>query len=257
MGALHSGHAALVARARQAVGRRGQVVVSLFVNPSQFGPGEDFQNYPRTTRADASFCRALKVDAIFRPPMEQMIPADPSTWVVEESLSAGLCGVSRPGHFRGVCTVVAKLFHLLAPDFAVFGEKDYQQLAVLRRMTRDLLFPVRILGVPTVRESDGLAMSSRNRYLSADDRARAGGIYAALREAADAVARGQTRPGSVRQMVRRRLLLKVRAEIDYIEIVDAESLAPVRRIERPARLAVAVFLGGARLIDNIELKPLP
>jgi len=255
MGALHSGHAALVDRARQLVGRRGQVVVSIFVNPTQFGPEEDFNAYPRPSREDASFCRGVLVDGLFRPPVHRMYAPDASITVQETTLSTGLCGATRPGHFEGVCTVVSKLFNILSPDFAVFGEKDYQQLAIIRRLARDLDFNVKVIGVPTVREPDGLAVSSRNRYLTDVDRERAPGIRASLVEAAERVRGGEKSAARLRQFIRRRLLLKVRGEIDYIEIVNPVTLQPVRRFDEPARLAVAVFLGGARLIDNIELKP--
>jgi len=255
MGALHIGHAALVQRARGLVGRQGQVAVSIFVNPTQFGPDEDFDAYPRPWREDASFCRGLHVDAVFRPPVHRMYAQDASVRVQETWLSTGLCGATRPGHFDGVCTVVSKLLNVLEPKFAVFGEKDYQQLAIVRRLVRDLDFAVRVIGVPTVREPDGLAVSSRNRYLTDAERGRAGHIHATLVEAADRVRAGEVSVAKLKQFVRRRLRLGVRGDVEYIEVVDSSSLQPLSRIERSARLAVAVFIGGARLIDNIELKP--
>ena len=173
MGALHEGHLALVDRARAAVGPRGIVVVSIFVNPTQFGPKEDFSLYPRPLRQDLAACRRRGVDVVFSPGAADMYAPDASVAVDEAALSGGLCGGSRPGHFRGVCTVVAMLFNLVRPTFAVFGRKDYQQLAVIRRMVRDLHFPVRIIGLDTVREADGLAMSSRNVHLKAEERAQA------------------------------------------------------------------------------------
>ena len=185
---------------------------------------------------------------------DRVYPADFSTWVDETALTPGLCGASRPGHFRGVTTVVAKLFNLVQPDTAVFGRKDWQQLAVIRRMVRDLNFPIRIVGVPTVRESDGLALSSRNQYLAPAERAEAPKIYAALAAARRRAADGEKRPAVLLRETRRRLAGIVGGELDYLELVDAETLAPVRRIERPATLAVAFQFGGARLIDNVQLK---
>jgi pantoate--beta-alanine ligase len=175
MGALHDGHATLIDEARCRAGQNGCVVVSIFINPTQFGPNEDFAKYPRTLEEDLAICRRHGADAVFTPVAEEIYPMNDSTFVDETSLSLGLCGESRPGHFRGVCTVVAKLFQIIRPDAAVFGEKDYQQLAVIRRMVRDLFFPIEIIGHPTVREADGLALSSRNRYLSPEDRVRAVG----------------------------------------------------------------------------------
>ena len=178
MGALHRGHLELIRVAREHAGNAGEVAVSIFVNPLQFEPGSDFEKYPRPESADEKFCEDAGVNLLFRP--RQMYFDDRSVYVEETRLSAGLCGASRPGHFRGVCTVVAKLFNLLAPTAAVFGEKDYQQLAVIRRMVRDLNFPIEIIGVPTVREADGLALSSRNQYLNADERAAAPALYQAM-----------------------------------------------------------------------------
>jgi pantoate--beta-alanine ligase len=173
MGALHAGHAALIDAARVRAGKNGTVVVSIFVNPTQFGAKEDLADYPRTLEADLKICAAHGADAVFVPTADEIYPPGDATFIEETSLSRGLCGAQRPGHFRGVCTVVAKLFNIVRPDAAFFGEKDFQQLAVIRRMTRDLFLGIEIVGHPTVREADGLAMSSRNRYLSADERARA------------------------------------------------------------------------------------
>ncbi len=251
MGALHAGHRALLDKGRALAGSDGLLVVSVFVNPTQFGPKEDFSAYPQTLRADAAMCRAARVDVVFAPPADAMYAGDHSTWVDESTLSAGLCGAARPGHFRGVCTVVAKLFNIVRPDVAVFGEKDWQQLAVIRRMTRDLNFPVRIVGVPTVREADGLAMSSRNRRLSEEERRRAAGIYRALVSAQEA---GQPTGAAAKRAIERDILQAIpETRIDYIEIVDGETLAPVKRVEPNTIAAVAVFVGNVRLIDNLRM----
>jgi pantoate--beta-alanine ligase len=248
MGALHEGHAALIRRARKLAGAKGSVVVSVFVNPIQFGPTEDFSKYPRSWKHDLDVCGRSGADLVFRPSAEQMYRDDRSVFVEESSLSRYLCGASRPGHFRGVCTVVAKLFLILGPDIAIFGEKDWQQLAIIRKMVRDLDFPIRIVGHPTVRERDGLAMSSRNDYLTPEERTVAPGIYAALTLAA-----GATRPKDVLKGGRRLIEQIPGTRIDYLELVDAETVEPVRSFSRPMRLAVAVFLGKARLIDNIAV----
>jgi pantoate--beta-alanine ligase len=255
MGALHAGHAALVRRARELASGSGTVAVSIFVNPAQFGPKEDFSRYPRPFAADAKLCRDNGVDLIFHPPAEKIYAPDFSTWVEEKKLSGVLCGASRPGHFRGVCTVVAKLFNILAPDIAVFGRKDYQQLAVIQRMVRDLNLPVKIAPVETVREPDGLALSSRNQYLNAEERAQATVIRRALLEAASAAKAGKTDARYLRWRVEKTIASAPLAKIDYVEVVDAATLEPVTRVEKPALLAVAVFFGKTRLIDNIRLTP--
>ncbi len=248
MGALHHGHGKLIAEARQIAGRTGKVAVSIFVNPTQFGPKEDFSKYPRTWESDLALCREKGADLIFAPAVEEMYPGTPSVSVREDSLSQYLCGQSRPGHFNGVCTVVTKLFAILQPDIAVFGEKDWQQLAIIRRMTRDLNMPVRIVGHATVREQDGLAASSRNAYLTPEERAAAPGIFAALNKAAAKKSR------SAILKTGQALLAKIPgARVDYLELADAETLVPAPNLKRPARLAAAVFLGKARLIDNIAV----
>ena len=250
MGALHAGHVSLIRLARQYAGAEGEVAVSIFVNPLQFGPDSDFTHYPRPEAADEETCRAAGVDLIFRPLPNEIYADDHSTYVEETTLSEGLCGSSRPGHFRGVCTVVTKLFHLLAPVAAVFGEKDFQQLAIIRRLVRDLDFPIEIIAGPTVREPDGLALSSRNQYLSAEERAQAPIIRAALLRAAQSPEESARKTlASVREQIESAPL----ARIDYAEIVGADDLQPRLTIEPRSLLAVAVFFGKTRLIDNILL----
>lgn len=258
MGALHPGHLALVDRARRASGRDGVVVVSIFVNPLQFGPREDLARYPRPLARDLAQCRAHGVDVVFRPDgPEVMYAPDRSVEIRETRLANVLCGRSRPGHFQGVCTVVAKLFNLVQPDAAVFGMKDYQQLAIIRRMVRDLDFPVRILPHPTEREADGLARSSRNLLLSPEDRVEAPAVRRALLAAA-ALARAGERSG---EALRERMLQQLateapRSKVDYLEVVDADNLEPLPTVRAPALLAAAVFFGPVRLIDNERLDDL-
>jgi len=252
MGALHPGHAALIRSARKLAGRRGAAVVSIFVNPTQFGPKEDFSSYPRPFRKDLSICRAAGADAVFAPCVEEIYAGDASVTVDESLLSHALCGRSRPGHFRGVCTVVAKLFLIVQPTHAVFAEKDWQQLAILRRMVRDLNFPVEVVAHPTIREPDGLAMSSRNAYLTAGERSVAPLIQEALRSAAS-----KKSPAAVEASAKKFLSAIPGARLDYVEAVDAGSLQPLKNRKSPGRLAAAVFLGKARLIDNIALPVLP
>jgi pantoate--beta-alanine ligase len=266
MGSLHAGHLSLVARARRLAGKRGKVIVSIYVNPTQFGPKEDFARYPRDLSRDAKLCRAAGVDVVFAPNDREMYPGKGkeeqdgaarafSTYVQEEALSRVMEGASRPGHFRGVTTVVAKLFNIIQPQFAVFGAKDYQQAAIVKRMVQDLNFPLRIVVAPTVREPDGLALSSRNKYLTAD-----------LRRQALVLRRYS---GRVRDEVRRASkplsgpLLKTRAKsfiesepdasLDYVEFFEPESLRPVSEVSRGTHVALAVFIGKTRLIDNVRL----
>ncbi len=255
MGALHRGHGALIEAARVRTGQGGTVVVSIFVNPSQFGPHEDFARYPRPLEADLALCRTLGADAVFTPAAADMYPPGDSTVVEETKLSAPLCGARRPGHFRGVCTVVAKLFQILRPDAAIFGEKDYQQLAVIRRMARDLFFPVEVIGHPTVRESDGLALSSRNRYLTPAEREIAAHFPAALRAAKSLAASGETSAATIVALARDSIARETRMEPQYVDLVDAENLEPLEILDRPAVLAAAVVIGETRLIDNIRLEP--
>jgi pantoate--beta-alanine ligase len=251
MGALHAGHVSLIRIARERAGSDGEVAVSIFVNPLQFEPGSDFSRYPRPEADDEKICRAEGVDLLFRPLPNDMYMPDRSTFVEEAVLSEQLCGASRPGHFRGVCTVVTKLFHLLTPDAAVFGEKDFQQLAIMRRLVRDLNFSVEIIAGPTVREADGLALSSRNSYLSPAERAQAPVIRAALLEAAGS---RETAAPAVLGVVRQRIESAPLARIDYAAIVGADDLQPRLTIEPRSLLAVAVFFGRTRLIDNILLR---
>ena len=250
MGALHKAHGELIRVAREAAGKHGEVAVSIFVNPLQFEPGSDYERYPRPEKADEEFCRSAGVDLLFRPSVEEVYPNDRSTLVEEISLSSTLEGKSRPGHFRGVCTVVAKLFNILAPDAAVFGEKDLQQLAIIRRMVRDLNFNIDIIAVPTVREEDGLACSSRNQYLNSDERKQAPVLHKALQAAANSGEKSANEIVAVAQRVINEAHL---ARIDYVEVADAEALKPVEIVGRNSVLLLAVFLGKTRLIDNIRL----
>ena len=256
MGALHEGHAALVRTAREIAGPGGNVLVSIFVNPLQFGPNEDFAKYPRTLIEDLSICRDNGADAIFVPKAEDLYPTDRSIQLTETQLSRRLCGASRPGHFDGVCTVVAKLFNLVQPDDAVFGKKDYQQLAIIRRLVRDLDFNLVIHGVDTVREPDGLAMSSRNRYLTPEERAQAPTLRRALLQARDRYVKdGERDPQVLRKLITDEIAAHAPlGRLDYAEIVDASTLDQITAQTELALVAIAVFFGGARLIDNIELK---
>ncbi|NBX34281.1 pantoate--beta-alanine ligase [bacterium] len=251
MGCLHEGHLALVRRARA---ETGYVVVSIFVNPTQFGPTEDFAKYPRTLEADVAGSAAAGADLVFAPATEDFYAPGASTWVEETRVTQGLCGEFRPGHFRGVTTVVAMLFNAVQPDVAVFGRKDLQQLAALRRMVRDLLFPIRLVAHETVREANGVAMSSRNRYLSPADFAKAAAIPAALAAARALVAAGETDAARVRTAALARLEAEPALRPQYCEVVDALDLTPVRQVT-PGRtiLAVACHLGSTRLIDNADL----
>lgn len=250
MGALHRAHAELIRVARKHAGPNGEVVVSIFVNPLQFEPGSDYERYPRPQKADEEFCRNAGVDFLFRPNSTEMYADDRSVFVDESPLSKTLEGKSRPGHFRGVCTAVAKLFNTVAPDAAVFGEKDFQQLAIVRRMVRDLNFDIEIVASPTVREDDGLAYSSRNRYLSPKERKQAPILYKALLTAANA---GKKSARDVVDLARKVINKAPLAQIDYVEVVDAETLRPVEMAGSNSVLVLAVFFGKTRLIDNIRL----
>lgn len=244
MGCLHEGHLSLV----KAAVKRGadEIIVSIFVNPVQFGPNEDYAKYPRDEKADLEKCRAAGATAVFFPTPENMYLTDHSVYVEEESLSKGLCGARRPGHFRGVCTVVAKLFNIAMPDIAVFGRKDYQQAQIIRRMVRDLNFAVKIVVMPIVREKSGLARSSRNVYLSEDERRRALSISSGLK-----ALKAAGEKGSLAKF--RSSLEKAGLKVDYIECVDAETLKPRKKVAKKSAVLVAAFAGKTRLIDNIVI----
>jgi len=250
MGALHKAHAELIRVAREHAGRDGEVAVSVFVNPLQFEPEGDYERYPRPEKDDEEFCRKAGVDLLFRPSVAEMYAENRSVFVEESSLSKMLEGKSRPGHFRGVCTVVAKLFHILEPEAAVFGEKDFQQLAIVRCMVRDLNFRINIIAVPTMREDDGLACSSRNQYLNGEERKQATVLFKALHAAADA---GKKSAQEIVALARNVINQAPLAQVDYIEVVDTESLEPIEVVRPSSLLAIAVFFGKTRLIDNIRL----
>jgi pantoate--beta-alanine ligase len=253
MGALHKAHLELIRVARRHAGKDGELAVSIFVNPLQFEPGSDYEQYPRPEKADAEFCRNAGVDLLFRPAAEELYFEDRSTYVEEASLSSVLEGKSRPGHFRGVCTVVAKLFNILLPDAAVFGEKDLQQLAVVRRIVRDLNFRIDIIAVPTVRDEDGLACSSRNQYLIAEERKQAVILRKALLKGADMAAAGEMSAARIVSAVRETIEQAPLARVDYVDLVDADNFQPLELVRPNSLLAVAVFFGRTRLIDNILL----
>lgn len=250
MGYLHEGHLSLIRIAREYA---DVVVVSIFVNPAQFGPNEDLAAYPRDFARDEKLCREAGADVLFYPTSQNMYLDGHSLWLSEESLSTVLCGESRPGHFRGVCTIVAKLLNIVQPDFMVLGEKDAQQLRVLRRMVRDMNFPVTIIAAPTIREADGLAMSSRNKYLTPDERKEAACLFQSLEKAKALFAAGERDAGKIKAAVRA-VIEATSGRVDYIEIVDDETLQPVRTLEKPALIALAVRFSGARLIDNTVLQ---
>lgn len=250
MGALHEGHLALVKEARRQAGKVGTLVATIFVNPTQFGPKEDFQSYPCPFQADCVLLRSAGCDIIFAPKAKDMYFEDRSVLVLESSLSTVMCGASRPGHFDGVCIVVSKLFNIVQPDVAIFGEKDFQQLVIIRRLVRDLNFPVRIFSCPTVRESDGLALSSRNRYLTLEERKQASIIHQALQRAEEKVREGLTSTRHLKALIQQEIYRAPLARIDYVVTVDPETLQEKSTFSLPLLLAVAVFFGKTRLIDN-------
>ena len=272
MGYLHAGHLSLVKRARQAVGKNGVVVMSIYVNPTQFGPKEAFSKYPRDLRRDLKMCREAGVDVVFTPSDMEMYPdgtgsrrcesADEprfdkrgySTYVIEEKLSQRMEGASRPTHFRGVTTVVAKLFNIVLPDVAVFGAKDWQQATIIKHMVADLNFPVKIIVAPTLRETDGLAMSSRNKYLEGDLRQQATVLWQAIQMAQAAVKKLKAIPAAKLKADLKKLIEpKPDARLDYVEFFEPDTLSPVSKVTRGTQMALAVFVGKTRLIDNARL----
>jgi pantoate--beta-alanine ligase len=277
MGCLHAGHLSLVRRGRRAVGKNGVVVMSIYVNPAQFGPKEDFPKYPRDLKRDLKLCRAAGVDVVFTPGDREMYPGNSgtgvppvrspkkltgetpvpllfNTYVVEEGLSQTMEGASRPTHFRGVTTVVAKLFNLVLPDVAVFGAKDWQQAAIIKRMVADLNFPVRIIVAPTLRERDGLAMSSRNKYLTDDLRRQATALWRAIQMARATVKKLKAFPAAKLKVAVKKLVeCEPAAKLDYVEFFEPDTLEPVSKVKRGTHMALAVFIGKTRLIDNASL----
>jgi pantoate--beta-alanine ligase len=251
MGALHEGHASLIRRARE---ERDAVVVSIFVNPLQFGPREDYARYPRDEEGDLATCARLGVDLVFAPTVEEMYPGGAPVVTVDPGpIGERLEGASRPGHFRGVATVVAKLFHAVGPCTAYFGEKDAQQLFLVRRMVADLSFPVEVVGCPTVREPDGLALSSRNRYLSPEEREAAGCLFLALSEAAELARKGERDAAALVAAMAREIGATEGVRLDYAAVVDEATFEEVREVRGPARALVAAWVGSTRLIDNLPL----
>jgi len=257
MGYLHAGHLSLVHRARQVVGPKGMVVASIYVNPAQFGPREDLAKYPRDLPRDTRLCRAAGVDILFTPDDAEIYPGKAagnySTYVVEENLTQPMEGAARPTHFRGVTTVVAKLFNLVLPEVAVFGQKDFQQAAVLQRMTADLNFPVQLIIAPTLREPDGLAMSSRNQYLNTEERAQATILFHALEASKLAVKRQPISAVRLKSDLRAFLTVAPLARLDYVEFFDPATLLPVAKVKHGTHMALAVYFGKTRLIDNATL----
>lgn len=247
MGYLHEGHKSLIERA---VKENDRVVVSDFVNPTQFGPKEDLATYPRNLKRDSQLCEQAGASLLFYPASEEMYAPDYTTFVTMEELSEELCGKSRPGHFRGVCTVVTKLFHIVSPDRAYFGEKDAQQLAIIRRMVRDLNFEIEIVGCPIIREEDGLAKSSRNTYLNAEERKAALVLSQALTLGKQQLAQGEKNTETLISTMTHWIEKEPLAKIDYIEIVDSTSMKPLKKVDCPALCAMAVYIGKTRLIDN-------
>jgi pantoate--beta-alanine ligase len=272
MGYLHAGHLSLVKRARQAVGKNGKVVVSIYVNPTQFAPTEDLSKYPRDLKRDLKLCREAGAEVVFAPGDAEMYPAldcgdmsplskrrhvgalqDFSTYVVEEKLSQTMEGASRPTHFRGVATVVAKLFNIVMPDVAVFGQKDFQQATIIKRMVMDLNFPLKIIVAPTLRERDGLAMSSRNKFLDAEQRRQSVILFHALQAAKAAVKKKSISAARLRADIKEFVTAAPLARPDYVEFFDPETLEPVAQVKRGTQMALAVFFGKTRLIDNAGL----
>ncbi|MFO7929887.1 MAG: pantoate--beta-alanine ligase [Desulfosalsimonas sp.] len=252
MGFLHEGHLSLIRQARQTA---DIMVVSIFVNPAQFGPGEDYESYPRDPEKDSALAQQQGTDVLFMPEKGDLYPEGYETYLYQQSLPQHLCGLSRPGHFTGVMTIVAKLFNIIKPHYAVFGEKDYQQLAIIRKMTADLNFDTHIIGAPTVREPDGLAMSSRNKYLNKRQRNSALAINRALSEAQQMTAKGETRARILIEAAVEKITASPEVSVDYVKVCDPETLEDMEVVDRPALMALAVKIGRTRLIDNAMLKP--
>jgi pantoate--beta-alanine ligase len=250
MGYLHKGHLSLVELARK---KTDYLVVSIYVNPTQFSPNEDLDSYPRDPERDEKLLREAHTDLLFFPDNQIMYPSPYRTYVEVEEITRYLCGKSRPGHFRGVATIVAKLFNIVRPDISVFGEKDFQQLAVIRQMVKDLNFPVEIIGGPIIRENDGLAMSSRNKYLSPDERGEAVILYQSLLKATEMFRNGERSAKEIKEVMSGMISGKEHARIDYIEIVDSQTLEPKDFLDSNTRIALAVFFGKTRLIDNMAV----
>lgn len=248
MGYLHDGHKSLIVKA---VSENDRVVVSDFVNPTQFGAGEDLDSYPRDIERDAAICEEAGADLIFHPEPEEMYFADNCTFVDMEQLTKGLCGKTRPTHFRGVCTVVSKLFHIVTPDKAYFGQKDAQQLAVIRRMVRDLNFDLEVVGCPIVREKDGLAMSSRNTYLSKEERKAALILHKSLMLGKEMAGRGERDAAKIKAAIIQNIETEPLARVDYVEIVNPDTMENIGQMEGDALIAMAVYIGKTRLIDNM------
>jgi pantoate--beta-alanine ligase len=272
MGYLHAGHLSLVREARKRVGKNGKVIVSIYVNPTQFAPTEDLAKYPRDLKRDLKLCRDAGADVVFTPSDAEMYPTlecgdtsplskrrhvgalqNFSTYIVEEKLGRTMEGASRPTHFRGVTTVVAKLFNLVLPEVAVFGQKDFQQAAIIKRMVADLNFPVKIIVAPTLREQDGLAMSSRNKFLDAEQRAQAVILFHALQAASLAVKKRHVSAVRLKADLKIFITAAPQARLDYVEFFDSETLAPVAQVKRGTQMALALFVGKTRLIDNAQL----
>jgi pantoate--beta-alanine ligase len=257
MGYLHAGHLSLVKRARQAVGKNGKIVVSIYVNPTQFAPTEDLSKYPRDLKRDLKLCRAENVDVVFTPrDVEMYLEKENrfSTYIVEEKLSRTMEGVSRPAYFRGVTTIVSKLFNIVQSDVAVFGQKDFQQAAIIKRMVADLNFPVKIIVAPTLREADGVAMSSRNKYLTGDLRRQATVLWCAIEFTRATVKELKIFPAAkLKAAVKKLIECEPDARLDYVEFFEPETLLPVSTVKFGTQMALAVFIGKTRLIDNARL----
>ena len=258
MGYLHAGHLSLVHEARRRAGKNGVVVVSIYVNPTQFAPTEDLAKYPRNLKQDLKLCRASGVDVVFTPDDAEMYPGKAegkySTYVIEENLGRVMEGVTRPTHFCGVTTIVAKLFNIVLPDVSVFGQKDFQQAAIIQRMTRDLNFPVKIIVAPTLRERDGLAMSSRNKYLAGDLRRQATVLWCAIQVAKFAVQKSKSvSAADLKADLKKLIEIEPDAKLDYVEFFNPETLQSVAQVKRGTQMALAVFVGKTRLIDNAQL----